>query len=392
MAIFNKDGTVLSVAYNANGESLSSAYDAYGSLIWTSGHIDPTPSSDYEMAVLSAKNAWKAEYEADSTVVPIVLHTDQHGELSSTFARNLFDFLGDAVEWENVSACLNLGDVCNYSVAGFQAMQTCLQPIPASKQINMVGNHDTWTPDWISNTAVPTSAEWDVMYQYYDNSAYNGYVKYGTHLTSESMIDTGKGVKFVVAGAWDYDLAKGGHSHYVISSDNLDAIISSLSVVDNYDIIFLSHATPFSGGRQIQSDGTTYWHIPAVDGGSGDTTTASIGSMTYYSESYMGDLLDARKNKTSGTVRDSYGNTHSYDFTNCTSDLICCLSGHQHADRYNWQGGSDRDLPVVVFDALLYDNKPFYFVNIDRTRERLNIWKVDNTATIYNYQIPFAEQ
>ena len=88
-------------------------------------------------------------------------------------------------------------------------------------------------------------------------------------------------------------------------------------------------------------------------------------------------------------MKDSYGNVHTFDFTSCTSDLICTLHGHWHEDLYTWFG-TNNDIPTVLFDALHYDNHPFYFINIDRTKKRLNVWKVDDTPTFYNYQIPFS--
>ena len=111
-----------------------------------------------------------------------------------------------------------------------------------------------------------------------------------------------------------------------------------------------------------------------------------VGNVADISISQM--LID-RKNNASGTVKDSYGNSHAYNFAACTSDLLCCFAGHEHCDKYMWQNGN---IPVYLFDAYAYDNHPFYFVNIDRTKERLNIWKVDDVPTVYNYQIPFNQQ
>lgn len=102
----------------------------------------------------------------------------------------------------------------------------------------------------------------------------------------------------------------------------------------------------------------------------------------------ISQMLIDRKNKASGTVRDSYGNVHSYDFTNCTSDLICCFAGHEHCDKYMWQNDN---IPVYLFDAYAYDKHPIYFVNINRASGNLNVWKIDDTPTVYNYQIPLGK-
>ena len=99
----------------------------------------------------------------------------------------------------------------------------------------------------------------------------------------------------------------------------------------------------------------------------------------------IGQVLIDRQNKISGTVRDSYGVSHSYDFTGCTSDILCSFAGHEHCDKYMWQ---NENIPVYLFDAYAYDNHPVYFVNVDRTNRRLNIWKIDDSPMVYNYQIP----
>ena len=390
MSIYQLDGTELSAAYDVQGNSLSSAFDIEGIEV-LSGDYDRY-SNEYQHTILLARDAWKAEYRADNTIVPLVLATDQHGTLSKTFAKSLFSYLSLAVKWGECSACLNLGDVANYSVSAFNEMKTCLAPIPANKQINIWGNHETWTEEWGSDTSVPTADDWETLQEYYDNSAYNGYVFMPGTKCSQYMIDAVHGIKYVVIGGWDYDKSIGGHSHYVIDGTNMESIISMLSVVDDYDVVILSHVQPYSGrlGGQIQNDGTTTWYKPEVDGRSSiGTTTATYDAIVHVLDTQLNQLLDDRKNKRSGTVKDSYGVNHSYDFTSCTSDLICSLHGHSHTDAYDYHPLEEYTMPVVIFDAIHYDNHPFFFINIDRTRERLNIWKVDDTPTFYNYQIPF---
>ena len=112
----------------------------------------------------------------------------------------------------------------------------------------------------------------------------------------------------------------------------------------------------------------------------------SVGVVVSPKETSIDQMLIDRKNKASGTVKDSYGNVHSYDFANCNSDLICCFAGHEHCDKYMWQNGN---IPVYIFDAYYVDNHPIYLVNINRTSKQINVWKIDDVPTVYNYQIPF---
>jgi hypothetical protein len=100
-------------------------------------------------------------------------------------------------------------------------------------------------------------------------------------------------------------------------------------------------------------------------------------------------MIADRKAKRAGTITDADGVTHSYDFAPCTTDLLCVLNGHEHLDSFAYS--PDGTVPAVEFDAYRYDNRPLFFVNIDRTKQRLNIWKFDEANQIYNYQVPFRE-
>lgn len=396
MAIYNVNGTSISSAYNLGGTELSDAFDVNGTSVYQGGGGDDYDHYDneYQHTILLARNAWATEYRADPTVLPIVLTTDQHGSLGSSNGSQLYSYLALAVKWNECSASLNLGDVGeptsgdNYSY--LESADTTLSNISSAKRIDVIGNHDTWS-SWCNDSTQnePNAATWNSLNTYFDNSSYNGFVKLGTHQTAEYMVDATHGIKYVVLGAWDYDKTKGGYSHYNISSSNMDKMIQALGGVDNNDIVILSHIQPYK--NQMQNDGTNRWYIPPVDGGSSGQSTTNLEAMVNIYDTSIDVLIDGRKRKTSGVVYDSYGNAHNFDFSNCTSDVICSLHGHQHSDLYNWQGGSNRDLPVVVFDAYHYDNMPFFFINIDRTKQRLNIWKVDKTPAIYNYQIPFTD-
>ena len=337
-------------------------------------------SSDYERAILTARDAWIAEARADTSIVPLVIHTDQHGRLTANNA--LFRYLAKAVPWADASACIGLGDISNYSVTAFQAMVACLSGIPKNRQINIWGNHDTWYGT--VNDNILGAEHLAALNTYFDNSAYPGNHRYNDY-GIEYMIDEGRKIKYVVIGGWEYDHTLGGYSHFNIGSGSMAGIIEMLSQADGYDIVLLSHIQPFAG--QVVTD----WIYPPVEereqGGSGGMSY-NVGVVVSPSETRLDQMLIDRKNKGSGTVKDSYGNVHAYDFSGCNSDLLCCFAGHEHCDKYMWQDG---DIPVYIFDAYYCDNHPIYLVNIDRNRARLNIWKIDDAPTVYNYQIPFEE-
>lgn len=366
--------------------NITTPHDIMGNVV-TAYDIDGNPvddynvaTTDYERAILSARNAWVSEARSDETVLPVIIHTDQHGKL--TASNSLFPYLAKAVPWDVASACIGLGDVNDYSEAAYQRMEACLSAIPKNKRIDTWGNHDTWTANWKAGTEPPTAEEWAVLNKYFNNSQYNGNHRYNDH-GIEYMIDEDRKIKYVVIGGWDFDVNLGGKAHYVINSNSMDYIVQMLSAQDEYDIVLLSHIQPFKNQTKES------WTRPGVE----DSSLNTNGGMEYVVEpvvfandTSIDQMLIDRKNKASGTVKDSYGNYHTYDFTGCNSDLLCCFAGHDHCDKYMWQ---NENIPVYLFDAYAYDSRPFYFVNVDRTKKRLNIWKVDNTAMVYNFQIPF---
>ena len=322
-----------------------------------------------------------AEARTDASIVPMVIHTDQHGRLTAN--NSLFAYLAKAVPWEDASACIGLGDTStsNYSVTAFQNMVSCLSGIPRAKQINIWGNHDTWYGS--VNNNILTEEHLTTLNTYFDNSAYNGNQKFNDY-GIECMVDEDRKIKYVVIGGWEYDHTLGGYSHYNIGQAGMDGIVQMLSAQDGYDIVILSHVQPFA--RQVASD---WIHPPVEDGesqGGGGGMSVGVDTVVNVAETSLNQMLIDRKNKASGAVKDSYGNTHAYDFTGCNSELLCCFAGHEHCDKYMWQNGN---IPVYLFDAYAYDNHPFYFVNINRASGWMNIWKIDDVPTVYNYQIPF---
>lgn len=375
MSIFDIIGNAVT-PHDKNGNQCL-AYDIYGNLLTGDYNI---ASSDYERSILSARDAWMAEARADTSIVPLVVHTDQHNKLTADNA--LLPYLAKAVPLAEASACIGLGDTVNYyNVDQFAAMSDCLSVIPADKQINIWGNHDTWYGSSTDN--ILGVEQLNALNTYFDNSAYPGNHRYNDY-GIEYMVDESRKVKYAVIGGWEYDHDLGAWNHYVIGPDSMEAIIEMLSQADGYDIVLLSHIQPFSG--QTTSD---WIHPPVEDGenqGGLGGMSVSVGVVVSPRETALDQMLIDRKNKASGTANDSYGNSHAYDFTGCNSDLICCFAGHEHCDKYMWQNDN---IPVYLFDAYAYDNHPVYFVNVDRTNRRMNIWKIDDSPMVYNYQIPF---
>lgn len=385
MSIYNIDADLLQSAYSLSNV-IDSAYDINGVQIFGGSEDYDEWNTEYQHAILQARDAWKTEYRADSSVIPVIVHTDQHQYLNSSH-KPTFDYLAQAVKWSEVSAIIGLGDVCGaaYSTTNLNNMVSCLSSLPTAKRIDVYGNHDCQQgkEEGSSYAYAPLTDELYHTLQdnYFDNSGYGGnnsLYRYGFK-GMEYVIDPLHHIKFCVFGVW---VTRGDPWYkYYCDSDSIEAMISMLSSVDNNDIIILSHIPPY--GR------STTWYYPAVDGNEASTETQAYSTHALGYSVQLDQLYADRKAKRSGTIVDCDGVLHSYDFTNCTSDLLCTLNGHLHYDAFMYS--PDGTVPAVGMDAYRYDDHPIYFLNIDKTLARVNVWKVDEASHIYNYQVPFTE-
>jgi len=384
MAVYDIIGTELSALYDMDGSVLSVAYDLSGEVIFETGGGSDYDQYDteYQHTILIARDAWKTEYRADNTVIPLIVHTDQHRYLNNA-NKPTFDYLAKAVRWDEASAIVGLGDVCGavYGVTDLSNMLNCLSSIAKSSQINIAGNHDTQLnkEEGSSYAYAPLTDELFHVLQntYFDNSAYGQNVRYGFK-GMESVVDESHNVKYCIFAVW-YTRGNPWYKYY-LTAEAVDAMIAMLS--DGvHDLVVLSHIQPY-GKRST-------WIAPAVDGSEQSIVTGTRAHIAYTNEYAIDQLLADRQAKRSGTITDCDGVAHNYDFSNCSSDLLCCLNGHSHADRIGYS--PDNTVPSVTFDAYRYDNVPMYFVNINRTLKRLNIWKFDEGNNIYNFQVPFEE-
>lgn len=389
MAVYQFNGNAIGTLYNINGVQLQQAYDIFGNSLLSGGGDDyDTWETEYQHTILQARNAWASEYRNDPDIVPLIIHTDQHRYLNAAH-KPTFTYLGKAIKWNEVTAMIGLGDVCGavYNTTDLNAMLACLSPIPQAKQINIAGNHDVQnnkTGDGYAYSYMTPDQFASLQETYFNNAQYGGNnsdTRYGVY-GMETMIDPLHHIRFCVFSVWhtgsppNYDGGQPWYS-YKLTSEDVDAMISMLSIVDNNDVIVLSHIQPYAG--------TITAFKPAVDGNEASEVENSSSHLGY--SIALNQLYADRKAKRSGTIKDIDGNVHSYDFSNCTSDLLCSLSGHSHSDY--WKYSPDGTVPAVVFDAYRYDNTPLFMVNVDRTRERLNIWKFDIANNVYNYQVPF---
>lgn len=334
--------------------------------------VESEPTT-YTGTMKKAISEWMIAYKGDTRKIPVIIHTDQHGRLSSA-SKPIFTALGNLVPWYDVSKIINLGDCVGdhwedadienpfLSCGALETMMECLADIPISKRLDVFGNHDTWYHDANGNdVVVPDQAR---LSQYFrnifarnPNSNQHGYfVDY----------DNKYNVKYVVISGFEYTTSR---STYRISTAQMEWVIEELGKDDGYDIVVVSHVP-----LHYATEGMTF-----------PTGYEATGTENYRVSNVDTDaLFAARKNKVSGTVTDSDGVEHHYDFSGCTTEVLCALHGHTHHDAYNYV--STDGLLSVSFDW--FADNTMHFVLVDRVNRQLNVWKVDSTNTVQNYQVP----
>ena len=333
-----------------------------------------------ELAALldDAKKEWMIEYGGDSRKIPLIVSTDQHGRRNA----GIFNYIGKTFSLHDVSKICNLGDTVAVewvdadqehpllSDATLEAWCESIKEIPFSKRLDVYGNHDACYYDGYSVSGNPIGTRYPSSMAHLDQYFRNIYAKRNNNHGWSAIIDDYFNVKYMIVTGFEWI---DGRSNSRISTAQMNYIIDEFSKNDGYDIVVMSHvplynlaSTDINPTGQESTDALLY-RFSAID------TDA---------------LFNARKNKTSGSITDSEGIVHNYDFTNCTSDILCGLSGHMHRDCYNYTGGVGSGLLSNSFDW--FANNEFFFLLVDRVNRYLNIWKIEGDALTYqNYQVPF---
>lgn len=310
-------------------------------------------ATSYAGVIETAKNEWMREYSGSINKIPLIIHTDQHASMGDDASKTMWETIDDMVSWFDISKVVNLGDTTNsYSNyddptlgdAYLEAYLEATKAIPMSKRIEVFGNHDCMAN--INNylTYVPTFPSY--LNPYFKNVMARKTSNNGYHVTYDPYFN----VKYIVTSNYDYVDA----SNYEMASPaQYDWVIEELSKDDGYDIIVLSHV-----------------------------------GHSWYHDSQFSNILKARYAKTAGTATDRLGGTHSYDFTNCQTNLLVFLHGHNHDDHYDY----DMGVLSQCFDNYYETTRPIFFVIVDRENNQLKVWKVTNTPEYTVYTRPFIEQ
>lgn len=287
----------------------------------------------------AAYAALLAKYKALANgAIPFFVSTDQHGRgvEQHRWANNAD---ADGMEFANI----NLGDTVQdyFNYAELDSMLARTKQV--KNYISITGNHDAL----YRGNDVPTI---------YDLSKYFISTKERTVIpkvnSSYTVYDRAHDVKFVVGDSYNsVGTVLNGLGNSELTGDFADWLIAELGR-DDCDIVYLQH-------WQLYAEASVYKRRDGTP-----DTNAVGGSPT------LRNLITARRNKSSGSVTDSVGTAHAYDFSGCKHNLLCALHGHEHDEVYATLDN------LLCYAADWYgNNKSCVFGLIDRAGGKLWIWK-----------------
>lgn len=318
---------------------------AVGATLTTTGLTDAW-TANAETAYQSLLAAYEENPNAN---IPFFITTDQHGGSTAVEANrwvNNRDY--DGMNIVN----LNLGDSVQDKHYPDELEQIYTRSKQIKNYIGVAGNHEA-----VYASGYPMS-----------NARLSKI--YGTtnlrKIMSKSpapvfaVVDDFHRVKYLAVAEYLINDAGDGFDRG-FNTDAVEFIIRELSADDGYDIILLKHwfLKQENNGTYTQRDGTV------------DTSSASGYDVP------LTQMMRARKEKTAGRYTDLNGVEHSYDFTNCKTNVLCGLHGHAHKELYGYAGG------LLCYAANGYLNeRASVFGLIDRKNGKLRVWEFSNSGCL----------
>ena len=271
--------------------------------------------------------------------IPFFIQTDLHGS-SNDPARWVHNLDGRIKN-------LNLGDdVTDYfSDAAGAAYRDAAMPV--QNLITVFGNHEAYTLN------AENATEYGLTYYYTDTttSGRRQPSRRGYFVSYDDVYN----VKYLVVCPY-YMSNDGTREATGILTDQMTWLLRELSLDDGYDIVMLMH--------QLWTD--TYIHR--------DGTVQSWQDAPVILEN-MWPVLKDRRNKRSGTITDSSGVAHTYDFSSVKTKLLCSFHGHTHEELYLSEENT------TSYAANWYgDDNACVFGVINRANNTLKIWEVKTSG------------
>ena len=352
MAVYDVNGNQLSTVYNRYGTALQQVYDVYGNPLLSGGDNDEFIKTilPYDTNyIINAAWLANANTQRDALIalfnqtddgIPFFIQADGHGRKNegNKGCHNL------AEETMQYIRNIMLGDYSSYYSDGNNPANHKRTSDGIAKYLSVMGNHE-----FLNNNSdealladLPT-----LISSYTPTGATLGSAEYGYY----KLLDDTYNVKYLVGQPYipDENNSSGFITKYL--SAQWEWFITELSANDGYDIVVLNHQ-PYSGTYTRREAQTT------------KTYTSTNWNLT--------PILEARKAKTNGSYTDADNNVHSYDFRNCTSDLLCVFHGHTHVEMYIEK--TAHGYPVYIADVHDNDYKCCYGL-IDRENGKIHFLK-----------------
>ena len=313
MAVYDSNGVALSAIYDNNGTSLQYAYNKDGTEIFSGTEpeepfIKTTLTYDTNWFINSAwlanatiqRDRIKTIYQQSEDAIPFFIQTDGHGRYNEgnkgchNLAEPIMRYMPN----------IQLGDYGSYYSDGNNPANHARTSLGITNYISAMGNHE-FMKSTAEGSLIPDLPT--LIASYTPPNGILGSQTYGYY----KVLDDKYNIKWLVGQEYVPDATNSSGFVRNATDEQWQWFISEMASNDGYDIIVLNHA-PFGG---------TYYRIATDD------------YVTYGGTNGRNDfapLLSARKAKQSGTHTISDGTTFTYDFTNCTSDLLTVFHGHTH--------------------------------------------------------------
>lgn len=311
------------------------------------------PNGNTELTYVGVSDAWIANAEIaynllqaevqklSYSAVPFFVQTDLHNANNAP-ARWLHNK-------DKSIKNINLGDICDISFNATINNTYRDSAMPVDNLITVLGNHDASTRDG-----------WDVCTSHGLNYYYTDTTK-GKRMVNErsffTVCDDDYNVKYVVISPY-YMGEDGSRSVAEVKTDQMTWLLNELSIDDGYDIVILMH--------QLFTD--THYHR---DGSLQDWADAPVVLESLWT------VMKDRRNKRSGTITDSEGVQHSYDFTNVKSRILGSLHGHTHEELML----TEEKMTAYATNGYMNEHACVFGI-FDRKNNKLKVWEFSNTGVL----------
>lgn len=312
--IYDLTGAEINSAYQFSTQ-LSQAYDINGNPLMSD---EPSPEPEFIRTVLpydsvsviddsvltqalAQRRALLNAFNDSNGAIPFFIETDAHGRMNegNKVCHNL------AEPTMKYIRNIQLGDYGSYYSNGGNASKHLQTRAGIKKYVPVMGNHEFM----VSNVSTDALADLSILVNsFVAEDGIIGSQTYGYY----KILDDDYNVKYLVTQGHIPNAQKSTGFSWRMEAGQIDWLINELASNDGYDIVLLQHE-PLDATYTSRN---------------GTTTTYSFSGMN------IAPILSARKAKRSGVFIDADDVSHSYDFTGCTSDFLCSLHGHHHAEAY----------------------------------------------------------